>query len=128
MIDFSCADEVVAKLLIRYSAEDAPQDAYFLFRGVTEDHTDAIEAVLERHHLVAALEQEDGVKLMGALEEDEQSAWDAACALGHATVADIAIRRGCDAARAAQALDGLCRQRVMMRLDGQYIAVGRWRE
>src|SRR3954454_9174874 len=52
MIDFSCADEVVAKLLIRYSAEDAPRDAYFLFRGVTEDHTDAIEAVLERHHLV----------------------------------------------------------------------------
>ena len=128
MIDFSCADEVVAKLLIRYSAEDAPQDAYFLFRGVAEDHTDAIEAVLERHHLVAALEQEDGVRLMGALEEDEKSAWDAACALGQASVTDIAIRMGCDAARAELALDGLCRRRVMMRLDGQYIAVGRWRD
>src|SRR6201995_822807 len=36
MIDFSCADEVVAKLLMRYAADDAPADAYFLFRGVTE--------------------------------------------------------------------------------------------
>src|SRR6476646_8057894 len=36
MIDFSCADEVVAKLLIRYSSDTAPRDAYFLFRGVTD--------------------------------------------------------------------------------------------
>ncbi|MEO6877149.1 MAG: hypothetical protein ABI205_01625, partial [Gemmatimonadaceae bacterium] len=51
MIDFSCADEVVAKLLMRYAADDPPQDAFFLFRGVTEHHTDAIEAVLDRHGL-----------------------------------------------------------------------------
>ena len=47
MIDLSCADEVVAKLLLRYGAENSVQEAYFLFRGVTEDHHDAIEAVLE---------------------------------------------------------------------------------
>jgi hypothetical protein len=127
MIDFSCADEVVAKLLIRYSADDAPQDAYFLFRGVTEDHTDAIEAVLERHHLVAALEQHDGVKLIGTLDDDERSAWEAACELGQAAPTDIAIRMGCSVERAEQALDALCRRRVMMRIDGQYVAVGRWR-
>src|SRR3954470_4181157 len=45
MIDFSCADEVIAKLLMRYAADDPPQDAYFLLRGVTEHHSDAIEAV-----------------------------------------------------------------------------------
>ena len=38
MIDFSCADEVVAKLLMRYASDDPPQDAYFLFRGVSGDH------------------------------------------------------------------------------------------
>ena len=27
MIDFSCADEVVAKLLMRYASDDPPQDA-----------------------------------------------------------------------------------------------------
>ena len=35
MIDFSCADEVIAKLLLRYCAEDPPREAFFLFRGVT---------------------------------------------------------------------------------------------
>src|SRR6185503_890723 len=58
MIDFSCADEVVAKLLIRYSDDTRPQNAYFLFRGVTEHHCDAIEAVLERHGLALAMEQD----------------------------------------------------------------------
>src|SRR2546423_13450717 len=67
MIDFSCADEVVAKLLMRYASDDPPQEAYFLFRGVTEDHSDAIEAVLERHDLVAAMEDHEGVKLLGTL-------------------------------------------------------------
>src|SRR4051794_37860805 len=57
MIDFSCADEVVAKLLMRFTSDHPPQEAYFLFRGVTEDHSDAIEAVLERHQLVAAMEE-----------------------------------------------------------------------
>src|SRR5688500_9761419 len=61
MIDFSCADEVVAKLLLRYVSEEREdREAYFLFRGVTEDHWDAIEAVLERHKLAMVLEQADG--------------------------------------------------------------------
>ena len=55
MIDYSCADEVVAKLLMRYESDDPPADAYFLFRGVSDDHWDAIEAVLERHGLALAL-------------------------------------------------------------------------
>ena len=37
MIDFSCADEVVAKLLMRYASDTPPQDAFFLFRGVSGD-------------------------------------------------------------------------------------------
>ena len=36
MIDFSCADEVIAKLVLRYCEDDPPHDAYFLFRGITE--------------------------------------------------------------------------------------------
>ena len=47
MIDFSCADEVVAKLLLQSaSPERGGREAYFLFRGVTDDHWDAIETVL----------------------------------------------------------------------------------
>jgi hypothetical protein len=72
MIDFSCADEVVAKLLMRYASADSPRDAYFLFRGVTEDHSDAIEAVLERHDLALIVEEDGAVRIMGIVPDDEE--------------------------------------------------------
>ena len=128
MIDFSCADEVVAKLLMRYASDDPPQDAYFLFRGVTEDHSDAIEAVLERHDLVAAMEHDDGVKLLGTLPAEERSAWNAAYALGQASAGDVAVKMGCDVAAAEHALDALCRRRVVMRVDAEYVVVGNARD
>lgn len=130
MIDLSCADEVVAKLLLRYGADDSPQDAYFLFRGVTEHHHDAIEAVLERHELVAALEQDDGVRLVGTLSDEERHAWDAVCAVGEggADAADVAVRMGCANRIAEEALETLCRHRVMMRVEDRFVAVGTSRD
>ena len=126
MIDLSCADEVVAKLLLRYGADNAPQEAYFLFRGVTEDHHDAIEAVLERHELVAALEEEDGVRLVGTLTEDERHAWDAIRGLGDngGDATEVAMRMGCERRLAEEILETLCRRRVMMRVDERFVAVG----
>jgi hypothetical protein len=126
MIDLSCADEVVAKLLLRYGAENSPQEAYFLFRGVTEHHHDAIEAVLERHELVAALEESDGVRLVGTLTDDERQAWDAVCSLGAAggDATEVGVRMGCDVDAAEQVLETLCRRRVMMRVEERFVPVG----
>jgi len=130
MIDLSCADEVVAKLLLRYGAGTSSQEAYFLLRGVTEHHHDAIEAVLERHELIAALEEDDGVRLIGTLSEDERQAWDAACSLGEggAEAADVAMRMGCEASVAEDVLETLCRRRVMMHVDDRFVAVGTSRD
>jgi hypothetical protein len=124
MIDFSCADEVVAKLLMRYCSDDPPLDAYFLFRGVTEDHWDAIEAVLERHGLAAAVEDADSVRVVGVLTDDERRAWDATYRLGRSSAADVAIEMQTDPDDARDALDALCRRRLMMHVDDEYVAVG----
>ena len=51
VLDYSCADEAVAKLIQRYQAADRPADAYFVARGLGEQHRDPIEEVLLRHHL-----------------------------------------------------------------------------
>ena len=57
LLDFSCADEVVAKLLLRVADED---EHYVVLSGVTDSHLDAIDHVLERHGLsVAALTEGD---------------------------------------------------------------------
>ena len=37
ILDFSCADEVIAKLLQGYLEPDSPE-AFFMFRGVGESH------------------------------------------------------------------------------------------
>lgn len=75
IIDFSCADEVVAKLLQRYMS-DEKSDAFFVFRGVNEPHRDQIEAVLERHALAAVAETGRGIfGLIGVHTDDEARAW-----------------------------------------------------
>lgn len=127
MIDFSCADEVVAKLLLRYVAEERQhREAYFLFRGVTEDHWDAIEAVLERHRLALVLESADGTgaHVGGIVDDGERSAWNKVYELGRAAPADVASALGSPHADCARVLDALHRRRLLMRLDDEYIAVG----
>ncbi len=57
---------------------NAPRDAYFLFRGVSDSHLDAIETVLERHGLAIVAQAEDGtVVLVGTVDDPERRAWEA---------------------------------------------------
>jgi hypothetical protein len=127
MIDFSCADEVVAKLLLPYVSEDhADREAYFLFRGVTEDHWDAIEAVLERHQLALVLETADGggAHIGGIVDERERVAWNKVYELGRAAPADLTSALGSPPGDCARVLEALHRRRLLMRLDDDYVAVG----
>ena len=125
LMDFSCADEVIAKLLLRYVAvERVEREAYFLFRGVTDDHWDAIEAVLERHGLALVLETDDGARVVGFVNDGERVAWEKVSELGRTLPADLAIALGSGADDAARVLDGLHRRRLLMRLDDGYVAVG----
>lgn len=124
MIDFSCADEVIAKLLLRYAEEDPPLEAYFLFRGVTDEHWEAIEAVLERRGLALVLEQEDDVHLVGALPDEQRRAWETVRRLGPAALEELAEALGIQTAEVQRALDELWRRRLVMKLDESYVVVG----
>src|SRR3989338_209601 len=48
-LDLSCADEIVAKLVLQYGS------SRFLFRGLTLSQRDALEQVLERHGLAVVV-------------------------------------------------------------------------
>ena len=124
MIDFSCADEVIAKLLLRYEAENSPADAYFLFRGVTEEHWEAIEAVLERRGLALVLEQADGIHVVGALTEEERRVWETVEQLGRTALEELAEALHAAKHDVASALEGLRRRRLVMRVDDEYAVVG----
>jgi hypothetical protein len=76
LLDFSCADEVVAKLLLRYLAEDRPGEAFFVVGGVGDVHRHAIEAVLERHTLAVVTQESGGrFELIGPASDAEGRVW-----------------------------------------------------
>lgn len=75
VLDFSCADEVVAKLVAPPPLA-VHADAFFVFRGVHEPHRDQIEVVLERQKLAVVAETGEGrFELLGSRSPDEDAAW-----------------------------------------------------
>jgi hypothetical protein len=122
MIDFSCADEIIAKLLLAYIHPTL--ESYFVFRGMNDGHWDAIETVLERHGLALVVERGDGVELVGVLADGERRAWDCVKRRGRAVPADLAGDLGEPESDMGAALDGLWRRRLIMRHGDAYMPVG----
>jgi hypothetical protein len=91
ILDYSCADEIVAKLLLRYLGEERPAEAFFVVKNAQEHHVEAIEAVLERHGLLL-VSVRDGAdpELLGAAEPAHRAVWAALAARGRASRAELA--------------------------------------
>jgi hypothetical protein len=119
LLDFSCADEVVAKLLLRVAGED---EHYVLLSGVTDRHLDAIDHVLERHGLsVAALTEGDGSpRLLGVTTPDALTAFQIVQRLGAGDANRLADALGWTVERAADALQSLSLRRLIQAAGGTY--------
>jgi hypothetical protein len=124
LLDFSCADEIVAKLMLRYCGETPPDDGFFVFRGLGDHHLDAIEAVLERHGLAIVALFHDEPTLVGAVEPAERDAWELARLHGPAETAVLAAAAGESEADVGDLLQRLARRRLVMRLPAGWAAVG----
>jgi len=124
VMDYSCADEVVAKLLMRFLEEDRPVDVLFIFRGVLHSLHEPVQTVLERQELLAVAQGSDGCcSLMGTRTEEEEYAWTVLEGRGHIGAAEVSeVFPG---ARHREALDGLVLRRVVFAPpgDGVYHAL-----
>ena len=124
VLDYSCADEAVAKLILRYQREDRPAEAYFVARGVAEQHLEAIEAVLGRHNLALVADVEQlGFCLIGAVSEDERRTWNELQKLGYAPSMDIARHTAMTETDTATALTSLSRRRAVVRRADTYFSL-----
>jgi len=113
ILDFSCADEVVAKLLQRYG-DGEPREAFFVFRGVAEPHRDQIEVALQRQARGAVAEAVPGrFELLGYRTSAEETAWALLEERGLLTEEDVSELLGSEQQRTA--LDGLVRRRLAFR-------------
>jgi hypothetical protein len=116
VLDYSCADEIVAKLLLRFLGEDRPGEAFFVVRGMQEHHEEAIEAVLERHSLLLVAEDDEGrVKLLGDANPVHRAAWEVLTRRGRARAPDVSADTGLAEDAAEATLSGLVTFRVAFR-------------
>ncbi len=78
VLDFSCADEVVAKLMLRSLPRRRPVEAFFLFRTVAPMHRHCVAEVLNRHDIAAVCDiGRQRHQLLGRVSSAQRSAWDA---------------------------------------------------
>ncbi len=118
VLDYSCADETVAKLIQRFQRSDRPAEAYFIARGLDDRHLETIESVLSRQDLTIAAELADGATaLLGTATELEWAAWKALEELERAAAADISALLGRSEDDVKEALESLARRRAVARMD-----------
>lgn len=125
VLDFSCADEVVAKLVQRYSGEEHTQ-TYFVFRGVLELHRDQIEVALRRQGLAAVAETAPGrFEILGVRSDGERRAFALLEERGMVARDEVPTLLPEDAAR--EALDELAARRLVFTspITGRYHALSR---
>ncbi len=110
LVDLSCADEVVAKLLL------TPQTAYFLvLQGLREDHHEAIDHVLTHHGLAIAALPSGCVapRLLGWVQADARVAFVHISETGPLDAAGLAQALGWSESRSREALGDLTLHRLV---------------
>jgi hypothetical protein len=111
LLDFSCAEEIVAKLLL---AQSSQRRRFVVLRGLREDQHDAIEQVLTHHRLaVAAMVHGGEPRLLGWASADARAGFACVWRLGCACAADVAVALDWPESRAREALDSLTRHRLV---------------
>lgn len=115
VLDYSCADEAVAKLIQRYQRDDRPADVYFVARGLGEQHCEPIEEVLLRHDLALVAEVDRSFTVLGSVSETEREIWRVLDRDGARTAADLARTVSVHEQDAGTTLELLADRRVLLR-------------
>ncbi len=120
LVDFSCADEVVAKLI--FALRDLPVSRVVL-RGVREDQAEAIEHALSRHGLAVLALEEGSSKplLLGVIDDDCRTVFAILETMSRITIESVAGQLGWQEARVRTALGRLvlCRC-IVVNSDDSY--------
>jgi hypothetical protein len=124
LLDFSCADEVVGKLLDEVRRDPARRETFVLVRGVHDTHLEAIETVLERYDIAVIVEDSDGAShIAGPLADRDRRACAELTRLGRARPADLAPELGEEEDALTNTLVGLWERRLVMRDSDMFVAL-----
>jgi hypothetical protein len=111
LVDLSCADEVVAKLLLAVDRAGC----CFVLQGLREDHHEAIDHVLSHHRLAVAAVPPGGCefRLLGWVPPDAREVFACICDRGALTADDVSRVLGWPEVRSREALRQLALRRLV---------------
>lgn len=116
VLDFSCADEVVAKLLLVIA-----DGHYIVLHGVDETQAEAIDHVLAHQDLaIAVVPRAGGRQVLGRSTPDLHAAFEAVHACGSGNSARLADWLGWSVERTADALQTLALRRLILAAGGTF--------
>jgi hypothetical protein len=112
LLDFSCADEIVAKLLLRARNGEV---RHVLLMGLSEEQCEAIDHVLNNHQLVVAVLPRPGETpfLLGATSPEARHAFRYVHETGPCTAQDLAREMTWELFHAVAALQQLAGHRLV---------------
>jgi len=109
-LDISCADEIVAKLLLQHGNARC-----IVLTGLSESHREAIDPVLERHQLaVVAVDRSGRPELLGTLPDSMRSVFSVIAQVGDAEPDEVAARLALPADATREALDQLLARHLLL--------------
>lgn len=117
IIDYSCADEIIAKLISRLLSNEYG-DKYIVLSGLNESQRENIEVALERKALALMAEMRDGTKaLLGSLNNYLKQTLDLIVNKNKITARDLSEAMGLEANTSGTRLLNLYKKRLVKRID-----------
>jgi len=117
VIDYSCADEIVAKLISRLLSNEYG-DKYILLTGLNDNQKENIEVALERKALAAAAEMRDGMRfLLGDLNNYLINTLDVIQKKGKITAKELSEIKKIEANTSGTRLLNLHKKRLVRKID-----------
>lgn len=117
IIDYSCADEIVAKLISRLLSNEYG-DKYILLTGLNDNQQENIEVALERKDLAVIAEKREGGKfLLGSLNNYLRETLEIIVRNGRTTARELADMIKIEANTSGTRLLNLFKKRLVMRRD-----------
>ena len=117
IIDYSCADEIVAKLISRLLSGEYG-DKYIIVSGINDNQKENIEVALERKELAVMAEMRDGRKiLLGSLNNYLKETLNLILKKGKISAKDLSESMKLEANTSGTRLLNLHKKRLVKRVD-----------
>jgi len=117
IIDYSCADEIVAKLMSRLLGGEYG-NRYFILTGLSDSQEENIEVALERKGLAIAAEKRNGEKiLLGSLNNYLKETLDLIIKEGRLTAKELSQVMNLEANTSGTRLLNLHKKRLVKRIE-----------